>query len=125
MRNKIRGVWSTNLLEIYKKILIEIGDEEHYAELFYESTAVLLSNLLRSLATQALQNYESFIQRFDKGDNRLPQQIILEEAQNYLAARTEEFFLKIELEDDGQRIVFCDDLNNVRERLLTLAMHCV
>jgi hypothetical protein len=55
VRTKLRGTWSQNLQEIYKKILLEIGDEEHYAQLFYQSTSVLLSNLTRSLATEGIE----------------------------------------------------------------------
>jgi dynein heavy chain, axonemal len=66
IKNKIKGNWIANLQEIYKKTLKEIGDNQHYSQLFQESTAVLLSNLLRSKSTEALHQYLEFFERFDK-----------------------------------------------------------
>ena len=67
---------NVNRIEIYKRILVEIGDEEHYAQLFYESTSVLLSNLIRNLVTESIENYTEFISRYDKENNRLPDYIV-------------------------------------------------
>ena len=83
--------------EIYKKILQEIGDEQHYAQLFYESTAVLLSNLIRAQATEALENYLKFFERYDKKVLRDPETILAEEEQSFLESPSEDYFLKIKL----------------------------
>lgn len=49
-----------------------------HALLFFESTATLMSNLLRTLINQSLGQYDTFIKRFDKrtGLLRTPKEIV-------------------------------------------------
>ncbi len=59
-------------MDIYKKILTEIGDEEKYSNLFFESTATLLSNLIRGHVYDNLNTYSNFYDKFESNSFRTP-----------------------------------------------------
>ena len=54
VKDLIQKEWMNSLVEIYQKMMAEIGEQEHYLYKFFESNSTLLSNLLRELVTDYL-----------------------------------------------------------------------
>ena len=73
---------------------------KRHALLFFESTATLMSNLLRTLINESLTQYNSFFRRFDKRTSRLrnPREIV--ENEEDLEQPIEDVFLIVKLKYD-------------------------
>lgn len=48
----IKKEWNESLVNIYRSILQEIEDNDEESEKFFDSTAILLSNLIRQHITE-------------------------------------------------------------------------
>ena len=59
---------------------------KRHALLFFESTATLMSNMLRTLINESLHMYNTFFKRFDRraGHLRSPKEIVENEDVKYL-----------------------------------------
>jgi dynein heavy chain len=80
------------------------------AVLFFESNATLMSNQIRQLVTDSLQQFRSFFERFNKPTLNTPEEVVAieKDARNPI----EDVFLhvKLEAQQEGAQIVFADDL---------------
>ncbi|KRX11121.1 P-loop containing nucleoside triphosphate hydrolase [Pseudocohnilembus persalinus] len=108
-KENINGPFTQTIEKIYRQVKLQIGDQDKYAQLFYDSTAILISNLLRTHVTDALEKYLEFFEKFNQENPRTPLQVISEENQNYLKSKMEQSFLQIELQDYQQKEIIFND----------------
>ncbi|CAD8130743.1 unnamed protein product [Paramecium sonneborni] len=93
---KINGI--KEVAYLYQKELHVTNRNKRYAMLFFESTATLMSNLLRTQINEFLISQRNFFKRFDKKILRTSQQVIAEE--DGFDKPIEDFFLTIKLQHD-------------------------
>ncbi|CAD8159976.1 unnamed protein product [Paramecium pentaurelia] len=119
VKNHLQNEWHKEVADLYQKELHVANRNKRHAMLFFESTATLMSNLLRTQINESLISYRNFFKRFDKKILRIPQQVIAEE--DDFDKPIEDVFLTVKLKHDGNKIEFADHLQmSIKNGILKL-----
>ncbi|EAR85626.2 dynein heavy chain (macronuclear) [Tetrahymena thermophila SB210] len=117
----IKKDWNESLVSIYRSILLEIEDNDEESEKFFDSTAILLSNLIRQHITEQVDNYCNFFKRFDVYP-RSPQEILADDKRDFIHSTHYDVFLKIILvaDDNQNEIKFENEIAQIEKDLIDI-----
>jgi hypothetical protein len=125
VRQLLNRDWKDRAVDILREELENLDRDQ--TQTFFDSVATLMSNQARELATNSINEYVEFFRRFRKEDGKypLPQEIISREYGPDDKFEDTFLTLKLEVNQQTNKIQFYKDLNAVKDELVKVVMTMV
>lgn len=120
VKTHLHQEWHKEVVDLYQKELAVANRSKRHALLFFESTATLMSNLLRTQINESLATFRNFFARFDKRRSKLRAPMEVMQTDEDFEIPIEDVFLTVKLKQDGSRIEFADTLSSIKGEILKL-----
>lgn len=108
------------LLTTYEKEIESFEANEYYVKMFCDANAILLSNFMREIIYEALDQYRTFFNRFLTKPIREVKDIIEGERLNPLYYDFEDTFLTVKLQESENKAAYSDNPKLIKENLLRI-----